>query len=127
MLANLVRGQAWKPQPRKVALSLVANGLVWTFVWMFFARTQLHIRGTEVLEFSPAAKALAAAGGLLGLVLWWFLRDPVSTASHRALRLPLRSGLFPNFERARFLRGRIPAEGTPVRQATSRRRPSCRA
>jgi predicted acylesterase/phospholipase RssA len=71
---------------------------------------QLYVSGREVLEFSPAAKALTAAGALLGLVLWWFLRDPVSTASHRALRLPLRSGLFPNFERTRFLRGRIPAE-----------------
>jgi predicted acylesterase/phospholipase RssA len=110
VLANLVRGQAWKPIKKKVILSLVANGLVWTFIWMFFARTQLYVSGREVLEFSPQAKALAAAGALLGLVLWWFLRDPVSTASHRALRLPLRSGLFPNFERARFLRGRIPAE-----------------
>jgi predicted acylesterase/phospholipase RssA len=111
VLANLARGQAWKPVKKKIVRSLVANGLVWTFVWMFFARTNLHLHGKEVLEFSPAAKALAAAGGLLGLVLWWFLRDPVSTASHKALRLPLRSGLFPNFERARFLRGRIPTEG----------------
>ncbi|MGH9492733.1 MAG: patatin-like phospholipase family protein [Terriglobales bacterium] len=110
VLANLVRGQAWKPHTRKVVRSLVANGVVWSCVWMFFARTHLHMYGREVLEFSPEAKALAAAGALLGLVLWWFLRNPVSTVSHKALRLPLRSGLFPNFERARFLRGRIPAE-----------------
>ena len=110
VLANLARGQAWKPHKSKIILSVVANGLVWTFVWMFFARTHLHVYGKEVLEFSSEAKALAAAGAMLGLVLWWFLRDPVSTASHKALRLPLRSGLFPNFERARFLRARIPAE-----------------
>jgi predicted acylesterase/phospholipase RssA len=110
VLANLVRGHSWKPHRNKIILSLVANGLVWTFIWMFFARTHLHIYGREVLEFSSEAKALAAAGALLGLVLWWFLRDPVSTASHKALRLPLRSGLFPNFERTRFLRARIPAE-----------------
>ena len=110
VLANLVRGQAWKPHTSKIVWSLIANGVVWTFVWMFFVRTHLHFYGREVLEFSPEAKALAAAAALLGLVLWWFLRDPVSTASHKALRLPLRSGLFPNFERARFLRGRIPAE-----------------
>lgn len=110
VLANLVRGQAWKPIKKKVILSLVANGLVWTFIWMFFARAQLYVSGREVLDFSPQAKALAAAGALLGLVLWWFLRDPVSTASHKALRLPLRSGLFPNFERTRFLRSRIPME-----------------
>ncbi|HEV2022612.1 MAG TPA: patatin-like phospholipase family protein [Terriglobales bacterium] len=118
VLANLVRRHSWKPQPRKIAWSLVANGVVWTCVWMFFARTHLYVSGREVLEFSPEAKALAAAGALLGLVLWWFLRDPVSTASHRALRLPLRSGLFPNFERTRFLRGRIPAEqlrNSPIR------------
>ena len=118
VLANLVRHQAWKPHKKKVVLSVVANGLVWTFVWMFFARTHLYIAGREVLEISPEVKALAAAGALLGLVLWWFLREPVSTASHKALRLPLRSGLFPNFERARFLRGRIPAErlrGSPIR------------
>lgn len=118
VLANLVRRHSWKPQPRKIAWSLVANGVVWTCVWMFFARTHLYVSGREVLEFSPEAKALAAAGALLGLVLWWFLRSPVSTASHRALRLPLRSGLFPNFERTRFLRGRIPAEqlrNSPIR------------
>lgn len=110
VLANLVRGQAWKPHKSKIVLSIVANGLVWSFIWMFFARAQLHMYGREVLQFSSEVKALAAAGGLLGLVLWWFLREPVSTASHKALRLPLRSGLFPNFERTRFLRGRIPAE-----------------
>jgi len=110
VLANLVRGQAWKPHKKKVILSVVANGLVWTFIWMFFARAHLYIHGKEMLEFSPETKALAAAGALLGLVLWWFLRDPVSTASHKALRLPLRSGLFPNFERTRFLCSRIPAE-----------------
>jgi hypothetical protein len=41
--------------------------------------------------------------------LGFYFRNRLSVFSHKFLRLPLRSGLFPNFERTRFLRSRIPA------------------
>ena len=45
---------------------------------------------------------------LLGL--YRLLQDPLSKLSHRFLRMPLRTGLFPNFDRIKFLRDRIPQE-----------------
>jgi hypothetical protein len=36
------------------------------------------------------------------------LQDPLSKLSRRFLRMPLRTGLFPNFDRIKFLRARIP-------------------
>jgi hypothetical protein len=38
------------------------------------------------------------------------LREPISRLSHRFLRQPLRTGLFANFERSKFLRARIPQD-----------------
>jgi len=38
------------------------------------------------------------------------MRARISRLSHQFLRLPLRSGLFPNYERTKFLRSQIPAQ-----------------
>src|SRR5262249_18506690 len=48
---------------------------------------------------------------ILALLVWGgyrLLREPLSQLSHKFLRLPLRTGLFPNFERTKVLRARIP-------------------
>ncbi|MFL6390022.1 MAG: patatin-like phospholipase family protein [Terriglobales bacterium] len=45
---------------------------------------------------------------LIALGLYRLLQDPLSKLSHRFLRMPLRTGLFPNFDRIKFLRARIP-------------------
>jgi len=42
---------------------------------------------------------------------WRFLRGPLNKLSHRFLRLPLRTGLFANFDRLKFLRARLPEDG----------------
>src|SRR5262249_30540827 len=55
----------------------------------------------------PLPLALAA---LLLWSLFRLLREPLSKLSHRFLRMPLRTGLFPNFERIKFLRARIPQD-----------------
>jgi len=49
------------------------------------------------------------------LILIWglyrLLRGPLNKLSHGFLRLPLRTGLFANFDRLKFLRARLPESG----------------
>jgi hypothetical protein len=47
---------------------------------------------------------------LIALGLYRLLQNPLSKLSHRFLRMPLRTGLFPNFDRIKFLRARIPED-----------------
>ncbi len=51
---------------------------------------------------------------MIAAVLVWavyrLLRETLSRLSHRFLRLPLRTGLFANFERTKFLRAHIPED-----------------
>lgn len=118
VVAKIVRGYRWKPDSTKLAFSALANAMVWGFVWMLFTFAHLQLSSREVFQVSAETEALIAAGLLLVFVLWLFLRARVSTLSHQFLRLPLRSGLFANFERTRFLRARIPEErlrASPIR------------
>jgi len=110
VLARVVKGGTWKPDGSKLAASILGNAVVWGFAVFFFTFAHLHLTPTEIFHFRPETAALALAGVLLGVVLWWLLRNRISQLSRRFLRLPLRSGLFPNFERTRFLRARIPAD-----------------
>ena len=109
VLLNLLSGSAWKPDRRKLVLSLLANLVVWSFVVLTLLVAHLHLWGLAVL-LSARAKLLGAALALLLAALGWILRQPVSFLSHKVLRLPLRSGLFPNYERTRFLRDRLRVE-----------------
>jgi predicted acylesterase/phospholipase RssA len=116
---NRFRRRRWEVDRRKASISLVANLLVVSFFVLFLGFTHLHIGSSsegQVLEFSAPLPLL-----ILALVIWGayrLLREPLSRISHRFLRLPLRTGLFPNFERARFLRARIPQE--PLRNSAIR-------
>jgi predicted acylesterase/phospholipase RssA len=110
LLLNLLRKRRWAADRRKAWISLLANVLVWGFVIIFLGFSHIHIpvRGHEVVEFSapwPIAAIVVFAWALRKL-----FRMPISNLSHRFLRLPLRTGLFPNFERARFLRSHVPYE-----------------
>jgi hypothetical protein len=62
--------------------------------------------------FNPGAETTLLAGAtlLMLLTLGFLFRNLVSKFSHKFLRLPLHTGLFPNFERTRFLRSRIPVD-----------------
>jgi predicted acylesterase/phospholipase RssA len=115
---NLFRKRSWRPDRSKLALSLLGNIVVWGFLSLFLAFSHLHVGGKDILELSPLTKTMVAALIVLVIILMLVMRERFNWISHAFLRLPLRSGLFPNFERARFLRSRIPADGlrhSPIR------------
>lgn len=106
----VMKRRHWKPEQKKVALSTVANLIVWGFVLLFLTSTHLHFTRNKIFEFTPKTVALLAVAGLLAVVMWLSFRSWISLLSHKILRSPLRAGLFPNYERTRFLRERIPEE-----------------
>jgi predicted acylesterase/phospholipase RssA len=108
---NRFRRRRWELDRKKAWISLAANLLVAGFLVLFLGFTHLHVGSSEegrVVEFSAPLPLL-----VLALLIWGgyrLLREPLSRISHRFLRLPLRTGLFSNFERTKFLRARIPQE-----------------
>ena len=116
---HALRGSRWKPDRKKVIQSVIANIGVWGFAVFFAVFTHIHLHA-GVVKFD-ITWALVSVGVLLILATFGYaLRGKLSVFSHRFLRLPLRTGLFPNFERTRFLRERIPARGlrrSPMRVA----------
>lgn len=109
---NHFQHRRWQPDRKKAWLSIAGNILVLCFLVLFLGFSHLHVLSNEegrAIEFSAPLPLI-----ILALVLWVgyrLLREPLSRLSHRFLRLPLRTGLFANFERAKFLRARIPQEG----------------
>ncbi len=110
VIMKFVRGRLWEPDWRKTWVSIGANLLVWGFLVLFLGFTYIHLplEGDGAFELSTHVPMLAALLVLLGL--YKLLQDPLSKLSHRFLRMPLRTGLFPNFDRIKFLRARIPEE-----------------
>ena len=112
VLGNLVRGSAWQPARGKLWISVAANVLMGGFIVVL-----LHSLYVEnwLVEWSKDHAVLAAVGiGLLALAVSALserLRTRVGSSMHGGLRLALRAGLFPNFERTRYLRARIPVAG----------------
>ncbi len=107
VVLNFLRGRRSAPDFRKIWVSLGANALVWGFIVVFLAFTHIHLpwRGERIVELSaplPAILVIAA-----GFVFYRVFQQPLSRLSHRFLRMPLRTGLFPNYDRIRFLRERI--------------------
>ena len=107
---KVVRRYHWKPDRKKVLLSFLANLIVCSFVSLFLTSTQLHFTSTTTFRFTPKTEALLSIGVLFAVVLWFVLRSRISLLSRRILQSPLRAGLFPNYERTRFLRERISSE-----------------
>jgi predicted acylesterase/phospholipase RssA len=110
VVRDRLRQRRWQIDRKKAWISVAGNLLVLGFLVLFLGFTHLHLSPGESgqLEFSaPLPLALAA---LLIWSLYRLLREPLSKLSHRFLRLPLRTGLFPNFERIKFLRARIPQD-----------------
>lgn len=119
VLMNYVAKRRWIPDRRKVTESLVANGIVWGCAIGFLMLAHVHISTGEILDSSYDLFLTGAAVALIAAMAFVF-RKQVSLFSHKFLRLPLRTGLFPNFERTRFLRSRIPLRGlmnSPIRVA----------
>jgi predicted acylesterase/phospholipase RssA len=111
VVVNYVRGRRWDPDIRKTWVSLGANILVWGFIVVFLTFSHIHlpIGGGRIFELSaplPAILVIAAA-----MACYRIFQQPLSRLSHGFLRMPLRTGLFPNYDRIRFLRQRIPQDG----------------
>src|SRR5258708_20554974 len=114
---DVVRGRPWAADGHKAWVSLGANLLVWGFVVVVLNFTHVHIPMTGrpyIVDLSAPGPAILII--FIGWLAFRMLREPLSRLSHRFLRLPLRTGLFPNFERIRFLRARIPEEGLRASQ-----------
>lgn len=111
LLLNRIRGRRWEVDRRKAWISLGGNLLVVCFLVLFLGFTHIHLATPDehrILELSAPIPLI-----LIGLAIWGgyrLLREPLSKLSHRFLRLPLRTGLFSNFERIKFLRARIPQD-----------------
>ena len=104
---NYVRGRPWQPDRRKAWISFGANLLVLGFVILFLGFTKIHV-GYHAYEFSVGLPVAAVI--FFGWAIYRIFRVPLSKLSHRFLRMPLRTGLFNNFERTKFLRARIPED-----------------
>jgi len=103
-----LRKRDWEPDWRKTWVSFGANVLVWGFIVLFLSFTYIHLPldGNGSYRMTPHVPMIFAI--LIALGLYRLLQDPLSKLSHRFLRMPLRTGLFPNFDRIKFLRARIP-------------------
>lgn len=108
---NRFRRRRWEADRRKAWISFAANLLVLGFLVLFLGFTHLHLMSPDerhTFEFSAPFPLVIVA--LLAWAGYRLLREPLSRLSHRFLRLPLRTGLFANFERTKFLRARIPQD-----------------
>ena len=105
------RGRRWEIDRKKAWISLGGCLLVLGFITLLLGFTHIHlpINGGRNIELSAPLPAIAAL--LLAFAFYRLLQEPLSKISHRFLRMPLRTGLFPNFDRIKFLRARIPNEG----------------
>src|SRR6478672_4057801 len=99
VLMKFVRGHQWEPDWRKTWVSIGANALVWGFIFLFLDFTYIHlpVEGNGSFQMTPHVPMIFAI--LIALGLYRLLQDPLSKLSHRFLRMPLRTGLFPNFDR----------------------------
>lgn len=110
VIMKFVRGRSWEPDWRKTWVSFGANVLTWGFLVLFLGFTYIHLplEGNPAFVLSTHVPMLVAVVVLFGV--YKLLQDALSKLSHRFLRMPLRTGLFPNFDRVKFLRARIPQE-----------------
>jgi predicted acylesterase/phospholipase RssA len=115
---NYARGGRWKPDALKAWRSLAANFLVWGFAYLVLNFTHLHIGGTTLMEIDLGTRMLLVLLLAVISLAWFLMRARISRLSHQFLRLPLRTGLFPNYERTKFLRSQIPAQ--PLRDSPIR-------
>jgi predicted acylesterase/phospholipase RssA len=107
---SVLAGKAFKIQRRRAALSLLGNAVVVIFLVALLDELNFvqHF-GALVRLYPTGAAGIVVLVGLL-LLSRRFWRMPLSGFMHKLLRLPLRPGLFPNYERARFVRERLSEE-----------------
>lgn len=109
VLKSKFRKQNWNPDKPKLIKSTIANALIVTCAIFFLVVAHVHLEAGELFEADVQMTFLLAAAAAMTAALGYGLRKPLNAISHRFLRAPLRTGLFPNYERTRFLKERIGA------------------
>ncbi len=104
---SLFHRTLWKPNLRKTLLSLLANVIVWGFLAVVVRSLHMRSRVKEILRDHPWAAVVVLAAIAVLVAARRPLKAGLSLLLHWLLRLPLRPGLFTNFERGRLLRERI--------------------
>src|SRR5271168_226672 len=110
IVRSLVSRKPFKVQRRRAVYSILGNAVVIVFLVGLLDELNFVQHFRELVRLYPAGGAgivILVAGMVASRKLW---RSPVSGLMHKLLRLPLRPGLFPNYERARFVRERLSEE-----------------
>lgn len=118
VIASLVRPQAWKPDRKKTMLSLAGNAVVWGFAVVVLQSLHIPSQVAAFFRTQPVIAGVVVAALIALVVLRHRWLSRLNRALHGLLRLPLRSGLFANFERVRLLRERFSSEqirNSPIR------------
>lgn len=118
VLRNLFHRTSWKADRRKTLVSLVANLIVWGFVLLIAHSLDLPHLLADFIRYDPQGAVLLALAIVLVVLLRLLFRARLSFSLHKLLRLPLRPGLFANYERGRLVRQRMSAErldASPIR------------
>ncbi|MBY0496462.1 MAG: patatin-like phospholipase family protein [Cyanobacteria bacterium] len=108
---RVVRSRPWKVDKRKLLVSVAANATVWALVFQVLQSPHLH---TVIQRLTSTFPTVTWAAFIVVLVLarlyWRRVREMASRLSRLLLRLPFRTGLFPNYDRTRLLQQSIAAE-----------------
>ncbi len=99
-----------KPDGKKAVRSALVNVMVWGFLLLAFHSLYIGDALYELFRSHPQAGFLTLGGVALMLAIGARFRARLNAELFRLLRLPIRTGLFANFERARFFRQRISLE-----------------
>lgn len=115
---NWYTDRRWEPDRAKLVRSVIALSIIVGCAVFLLSVAHLRMAAGEILDSANDLTYFLFAVLVFIAALGYSQRDRISVWSRAFLRAPLRSGLFPNFERTRFLRGHIPAEGlhkSPIR------------
>jgi hypothetical protein len=113
-----IQRQGWDVDRRRLRFSIITNLVVLVFLIAIVMSLHLHTTLRTLLVRSP----LLVGAGLAALFLLRWVeqrqRARVSRLWEKMVRAPLDTGLFDNFDRAKYLRERIPAApltASPIR------------
>lgn len=107
----VVRSRPWKADKRKLLVSVAANATVWGLAFLLLRSPHLHTVIGRLTSAFPNATLVAFIVVLaLARLYGRRAREAASRMSRLFLRLPFRTGLFPNYKRTWLLQQSISAE-----------------
>jgi predicted acylesterase/phospholipase RssA len=107
----VLSGSRWRPARRMFAKSVLANLFVLFFVVTIFWSLDLPDAFRRMLINHPVVVMLVLAGLIALRQARRYAHPRIGRLWGLVLRLPFRTGMFSNFERTRYLKKYIPAEG----------------